>query len=242
MRSTNRSWFIGTSQNFNGDQLYINDETAGQTRMVINTGGNVGIGTTNPLVKLHVNGTGSVESSVQSTNERAILSLNSTIGGQNRVWTLENGVFGNAGQFAIYDRTAGQARLSIQPAGPINVQGNVTQNLGSYGLPKAMLYVNGDGTIINCYNALTNNSSGGCGFTVTKTSQGYYHVNLGFALSTRFISVSLQNGGTGRPVTIAFEPGGSNIVDVLVYFSDEGDGATFENTVGTDRPFMLIVF
>src|SRR5204863_5044844 len=74
LRSQNRSWFIGTSQNFNGDQLYINDETAGQTRMVINTAGNIGVGTTNPLVKLHVSGAGSVESSVQSTNERAILS------------------------------------------------------------------------------------------------------------------------------------------------------------------------
>ena len=80
MRSTNRSWFIGTSQNFNGDQLYIVDETANQTRMAIQTNGNVGIGTTNPLVKLHVNGSGIVESSVQSTNERSILSHNMAFG------------------------------------------------------------------------------------------------------------------------------------------------------------------
>jgi hypothetical protein len=165
MRSNAQSWFMGTSQDFNGNQLYIADETYNQTR------------------------------------------------------------------------------LSIQPnGGPINVQGNFTQNLGGYGLPKAMVYINGDGTIIRCYNALTNSSSGGCGFAVTKTSQGNYSVNLGFDLSTRFISVSLQNAGTGRPVTISYEPGPANVVDVLVYLSDEGDGATFENTVGTDRPFMLFVF
>ena len=54
--SLNRSWFIGTSRNFNGDQLYIGDETANQTRMVIATNGNVGIGHTNPPARLWVDG------------------------------------------------------------------------------------------------------------------------------------------------------------------------------------------
>jgi hypothetical protein len=39
MRSNNRSWFIGTSQNFNGDQFYLADETAGQTRFSIQPNG-----------------------------------------------------------------------------------------------------------------------------------------------------------------------------------------------------------
>ncbi len=70
---------------------------------------------------LLVTGDGFVESSVQSTNERAILSLNSTIGGENRVWTLENGVFGEAGKFAIFDRTAFKARLTIGTDGVVEV-------------------------------------------------------------------------------------------------------------------------
>jgi hypothetical protein len=238
MRSQNRSWFIGTSQNFNGDQLYFNDETAGLTRMVINAVGNIGIGTTNPLVNLHVNGAGVVESSVQSTNERAILSLNSTIGGQNRVWTLENGVFGAAGQFAIYDRTAGQARLSIQPAGPINVQGNTTQNLGGYGLPKAMLYVNGDGTIIRCYNGINGTSSGGCGISITKTISGHYSINFGFDVSNSFFSVALQDVPLSNPVGISYEPLSTGI-RVLVYETNREASGFFE---GTDRPFMVIVY
>jgi hypothetical protein len=44
MRSPNRSWFIGTSQNFNGDQFYLADETAGQTRLSIDTTGKVSLG------------------------------------------------------------------------------------------------------------------------------------------------------------------------------------------------------
>lgn len=38
MRSNNRSWFIGTSQNFNGDQFYLGDETGGITKMSIQPG------------------------------------------------------------------------------------------------------------------------------------------------------------------------------------------------------------
>ena len=57
-RSPNRSWFMGTSQAFNGDQLYIVDETAGQTRMAISTGGLVGINNTNPQSGLDIRGTG----------------------------------------------------------------------------------------------------------------------------------------------------------------------------------------
>lgn len=71
---------------------------------------------------LVVTGTGIVESSIQSTDERAILSLNSTIGGNNQVWTLENGVFGEAGKFAIFDRTAFKARLTIDTDGLVAVK------------------------------------------------------------------------------------------------------------------------
>ncbi|HEU5163964.1 MAG TPA: hypothetical protein VFU29_00400 [Chitinophagaceae bacterium] len=237
MRSPSQSWFIGTSHNFAGNQLYIVDETANQTRMAIQTNGNVGIGTGNPLVKLHVNGLGAVESSVQSTNERSILSLNSTIGGQNRVWTLENGLFGTAGLFGIFDRTAGQGRLTIQPGGPINMQGNTTQDVGSYGLPKAMVYVNGDGTLLRCYNGVTGSSSGGCGITASRfgsSIQGLYVVNFGFDISTHFISVTAEAfGGAGAN----FIRQSSTPTQLFVYTFE-----VFSNGDQSDRPFMVIVY
>jgi hypothetical protein len=96
----------------------VND---GDSALTINTAGNVGIGTADPQVKLDVRGAGVLESTIWSVNERAILSLNSTLGGQNRIWTLESGVFGTPGLFGIYDRTAGRARLTIDTAGVVSV-------------------------------------------------------------------------------------------------------------------------
>jgi hypothetical protein len=98
--------------------FFVND---GDSALTINTAGNVGIGTADPQVKLDVRGAGVLESTIWSVNERAILSLNSTLGGQNRIWTLESGVFGTPGLFGIYDRTAGRARLTIDTAGVVSV-------------------------------------------------------------------------------------------------------------------------
>ena len=234
MRSPSQSWFIGTSQNFAGNQLYIVDETANQTRMAIQTNGNVGVGTANPLVKFHVNGTGIVESSVQSTNERSILSLNSTIGGQSRVWTLENGLFGTAGLFGIYDRTAGQGRLTIQPSGAINMQGNMTQDAGSYGLPKAMVFINGDGTIIRCYNGVSGATTSGCGFTAGHTTlgSGTYFLNFPFDISSRFFSVSAEGFGE---IAVSFQRFSNTQLRVYI-------GVTAEANTFTDRPVMVIVY
>lgn len=39
MRTPNRSWFIGTSQAFSGDQFYLFDETSNQSRMTIQPNG-----------------------------------------------------------------------------------------------------------------------------------------------------------------------------------------------------------
>ncbi|MCI0392467.1 MAG: hypothetical protein MOB07_27360 [Acidobacteria bacterium] len=136
MRSTNQQWAIGTSQDFNGDQFYLFDVTRNLIRMGVQPNGgaitfplgNVGIGTNNPAFNLHIHGSGFVEAAVQSINERAMLSLNSTIGGINRVWTLESGLWGIPGLFGIFDRTTGRAGLTIDTNGTVGV--NVLQITG----------------------------------------------------------------------------------------------------------------
>ncbi len=122
MQTTNQSWMLGTSQNFNGDQFYLVDLTRNQQRLTIQPNGgditfpagNVGIGTTNPATKLHIEGGGPVEATIKSGNERAILALSNGLGPSNYVWTLESGVGGSfPSLFGIYNRTVNKSGLEI---------------------------------------------------------------------------------------------------------------------------------
>ncbi len=121
MQTTNQSWMLGTSQNFNGDQLYLVDLTRNQQRMTIQPNGgaiafpsgNVGIGTTNPTTRLHVESSGYAEATIKSTNERAILVLDNGLGPSRIVWTVESGVRGIPGLFGIYNRTVNKSGLEI---------------------------------------------------------------------------------------------------------------------------------
>jgi hypothetical protein len=56
MKTPVQEWSIGSSHNFNGNQLYFSNESAGGIRMAIMPDGNVGIGSTNPPAKLWVQG------------------------------------------------------------------------------------------------------------------------------------------------------------------------------------------
>ncbi|HTK81489.1 MAG TPA: hypothetical protein VL633_04300, partial [Bacteroidota bacterium] len=228
-----RQWSIGSSNNFNGNQLYFSDETGGGTiDMAIMPGGNVGIGTVGPTVKLHVAGSGVLESSVQSTNERAILSLNSTISGQNRIWTLENGIFGIAGLFGIYDRTAGRAALTINTNGVVKAENDAAQSRDRGGFVKAMAYVNGDGSLLRSFNGVNSTA-----ITSTRTTGGY-RVNFPFQINDRFVSVTVEDGCclTGAIASYSFDPNSNSSLLVYVRISGASDGYT------TDRPVMVIIY
>lgn len=82
--------------------------------------------------------------------------------------------------------------VGVQGKGPIamSAQGNAVQDAGSGGWAKAMVIVKSDGTIVRCYNGVTGVSSGGCGFSSTRTTQGKYTINFGFDVSNRFYSAN----------------------------------------------------
>ncbi len=102
---------------------------AANAAMVIqpNTG-NVGIGTSNPATRLQIEGAGPVEASINSQNDRAVLSLGNTIGPSRYIWTVESGVRGVAGLFGIYNRTTNKVGLEID--GNLMVYVNALQITG----------------------------------------------------------------------------------------------------------------
>ncbi len=112
MRTTNRSWFMGTSQAFNGDQFYLVDDTGGQIRMSIQPNGgyilfplgDVGIGTNAPQSRLEVVSNHQVNGAIR-------------------------GISSGFGSQAVYGRSDGQ-----NGAGVIGVANNGSTAKGIYGV------------------------------------------------------------------------------------------------------------
>jgi hypothetical protein len=81
MRTTNQTWAVGSSQNFNGDQFYLFDATRNQIRMGVQPNGgaitfpigNVGIGAGAPQNLLHV---GPGVSSILASRVNAVIASN----------------------------------------------------------------------------------------------------------------------------------------------------------------------
>jgi hypothetical protein len=123
------------------------------------------------------------------------------------------------------------------PQGPAGPQGP-TGPQGPAGIGvRAMVFINGDGTILRCFNAVTGASTPAtCGFTSGRLfSQGSYFVNFPFQVSDRFFSVSVNSSCCNQPVTVSFETLGTSQLRLTVFESDV-------DTVITDRPVMAIVY
>jgi hypothetical protein len=118
LQASGAGGYIGTTSN-HPLVLRSND----LDRVVVAPNGNLGVGTGTPATKLHVESAGIVQTTIRSTDERAILVLDSNPAGLagRYVWTLESGVGGTAGVFGIYDRNANKERLKIFPTGLVSV-------------------------------------------------------------------------------------------------------------------------
>jgi hypothetical protein len=193
MITPSQRWTWGTSQNFNGNQLYLVDDTNGQTRMTVQPNGgaiafplgNVGIGNINPIAKLHVDGT-------------------------------------------------------------VKAEGNAAQAREKGGWVKAMAYID-QASVIRCYNAITNSSSGNCGFTsITYNGTTFTTtINFGFQVDDRFIVLTpVSPGGDEeilrRPLYIHSMSG--NVVEVhSEYLQDSCSGINCFKEDGSMQ-FMIVVF
>ena len=237
MKTPNRLWSIGTTQNFNNDQFYLVDETAGQIRMAVSTGGFVGINNVNPQTGLDIRGTGSqVQQRITDNTSGNSLVLQGGAGANTKVTGFN---YNTNSAVPLYLSTDG-ANTVMNSGG-----GNVLQPGAGYGLPKAMVFVLANGVISRCYNGLTGVSmtggttNTGCGFTssVTGGTPGRYIMNFGFNLTDRFFSLAVY-GGTNNKAGYLASAGGANpnSISVFTFLNDQG------NLDGVVSDYYLIVY
>jgi hypothetical protein len=205
--------------------LRSNGSTEG---LVIDTNGNVGIGTPNPTSKVEI----AAQDGLKITGFQPFLTLRDTATNARSILASGNGDFGfypnsfiggspavliknNSGNVGIGTATP-QAKLQIAGAGTngytLGVEGNVTQNLDKFGFAKAMLWVDQFGTIGRCFNStIVGNAmtTPPCGFIVTVLGTGIYAIDFRFPTGDRFVVVTA----------------GARTMNTIVPNIDYGDGS-----------------
>lgn len=140
IRANSRRWTLGINiASLGSGKFFIYDSTpgVGASRFMIDTGGNVGIGTNSPVSRLHVATADQTQVSIESTSGSATdTALDLRANG--RRWATGINVFGvGAGKFSIFDATAGvlATRLLIDANGYVGI-GTAT--------PRGKLDIRGD--------------------------------------------------------------------------------------------------
>lgn len=182
--------------------------------LAITTGGNVGIGTTAPVAKLHA------ETPLPNT---AAVYGNAT--GASGVGVYGQSVAGPA------VHAQGNATQSSDKGGFVKAMAHINPFL-----PAAQY-------VVRCYNSQQSGnatSTAPCGITVTRLAAGYYEIDFGFPINQRFISLTVQyavnnifdNKNSGVNYTEGNTPS-----RILVYTF-----ATDNVEEQDDREFTIIVF
>ncbi len=209
--SSSGGW-IGTKSNH---PLYFYTNNSGQL-MTLTQAGQLGIGTTTPIggyladiagpVRSFGNTTHFVAQTTGGTNSWARFYMRSTA----QSWFIGTSQNFIGNQLYIADETYGITRIAIQPnGGAIQTTGNITQDAGGYGLPKAMIEVGPNGNIIRCYNGVTGTSTVALsGFSVVYTPGSFatphqYKINFGFYIKNRFFSVTPKFQANPRYATVS---------------------------------------
>lgn len=242
MATPSRRWFWGSSQNFNGNQVHLFDETSEQFRMTVQPNGgdiafplgNVGIGTTTPNTRLTLNG-GTPWTSAGWTASLNLQNV-SAFGWEANASGQRFGI-GQSNGGLYFFRTNSPFGNNVNPANydmQITDTGNLAQSEQRNGLPKAMLYVDpflpAAQYIVRCYNGVSGASgtgNGSCGgFNVVRTSAGIYTITFPFQVNQRFLSATQEFNFIVRAFFTS-----ANTVSVQMF-----NGGNF------DSPFFLIIY
>jgi hypothetical protein len=129
---------------YTGDGVVFADTTPANT-LVTTTGGNVGVGTSSPAVKLHVVSSGAEQFRIEGTTASGYTSLN--LYGTGRRYAVGVGnasetSLGLADKFYVYDSTAGATRMVIDSSGNLLV--GTTSNSRT---AKVRFYKSGDNVL-----------------------------------------------------------------------------------------------
>lgn len=175
MKTLNQRWVLGTSQNFNGEQFYLYDDTNAKIRMSVqpNNGailfpnGSVGIGAAPTAAKLHVSDDASVPAIYGESANRGVWGRSNSGDGMYGESISGRGVIGFTQSGGIF--SPGVQGTSVG-AGGVGVRGDGTT--GVYGVSTSGVGVTGQA------------SGGGIGVYGTSTSgyAMYANGNAGQAL------------------------------------------------------------
>ena len=92
VQSQNAQLLVGTFDNY--AMQFMTNNTA---RMLLDTSGNLGIGTSSPAYKLDVNGTGGVRFTGSNNNRPVLIDTNVMIKGESGAWAVTHGFIGSSG-------------------------------------------------------------------------------------------------------------------------------------------------
>jgi hypothetical protein len=211
---------------------FFTNNNSGSPQMTLGTNGNFGIGVTNPTAKLSVststNGTGNNSAYFEATNIGP--NVSNIHFGTTGDWFIRSA--DSMGKVILQDTGGNVGIGTATPNVKLTVEGSVSQGGTFGGLVKAMAYVSEGGTIVRCFNGVTNQSPIlNCGISVSHTLTGRYIVNFGFSVINRFIIVQAH----GFAGTHFYGAGLGNANATEVYITD------FSNTLREDD-FTIIIF
>lgn len=212
---------------------------ASYVRMGAANNGSVGLGTSMPTTRLTLNG-GTTWTSNQWT---ASMNLQNTsaFGWEPNNSGRSFGV-GQSNGGLYFFRTTAPFGTTAQPAQldlTITDNGNIAQPFDRNGMVKAMLAVTANGTVARCYNGVTGETTGTCGFNVTVNGTpefpGGYLASFPFDIGNRFWLVTAERSTTGnadQTAGVQLIPGSST--GLLVKIHSDGTEVM--------KPFHLFIF
>lgn len=197
----------------------------------LQTSGNVGFGTVSPNTRLTLSGGAAWTSNGWTASMN--MQNGSALGWEANATGQRFGIGQTNGGLRFF-RTISGFGSNLTPAETdvtITDNGDIAQPLARNGLVKAMIVVDDSqlqGRIDRCYNGITNSSSGNCGFSVTKPlgNIGVYRINLGFDVTSRFVSVACEyDNGSFSPRFknngVNYRTFGTNSLDVFTFATDD---------------------